>query len=195
MATAEPSGGGQQTALTTAVSRAQDGDLRAFETLVTHYASPLLRLCWRMLGNKSDAEDAMQETFMSAWTRLSTLQHPEAFATWLYRQGVNHCTSLLRLRQRQAEAMLDDDDNGIQVPDDAPTTDPHRRAESSQSMDRLTALLQELPADQRAVWVLREMQELSYQEISVALDIPAATVRGRLARARKTLAEQMKEWR
>ena len=181
--------------LTTAVARAQDGDIRAFEHLVAHFERPLLRLCYRMLGNQPDAEDALQETFMGAWTKLNTLQSPEAFSTWLYRQGINHCHTILRARKRQASAVLDDDDQQIQVPDAAPTVDPHRQLEGRDSMDRLTSLLQQLPADQRAVWVLREMQEMSYGDISVALNIPAATVRGRLARARKTLADQMKEWR
>ena len=186
----------RRTALTTLVLRAQDGDLASFERLVEQFETPLFRLAYRMLGNRGDAEDTVQETFVGAWTKLEGLRQPEAFSTWLYRLASNHCRDVLRRRTAQATDPMDGDlmDRAIALPGH-PDGDPARRAEASSSMDALARLLQELPAEQRLCWILRELQGLGYREISAALEVPEPTVRGRLARARRRLAEGMEGWR
>ncbi|WP_165313089.1 RNA polymerase sigma factor [Rothia halotolerans] len=182
------------TELVTLVVRAQDGDLASFEGLVERFEGRLFGMAYRMLGNRLDAEDTVQETFIKVWSKLGDLRHPEAFSTWLYRQAANHCQDTLRSRAAQATAPVD---AGYmeETLGDARQQDPARQVEAASSMDALAALLQELPQEQRLCWVLRELQGLSYQEISDSLDVTGATVRGRLARARKALAEGMGDWR
>lgn len=180
----------------TLVLRARDGDIASFERLVDRYQAPLLRLAFRMLGNRADAEDVAQDSLMNAWTKLDHLASPEAFPTWLYRQAVNRCKDILR-SPRHAETLPIDDKNQDHpsLVDTRPSNDPQRLVESRSSMDDLSALLQQLPEDQRACWVLREYMGLSYAEISETLATPIATARGRLSRARARLAQEMKEWR
>ncbi|MFI8596931.1 RNA polymerase sigma factor [Rothia koreensis] len=186
---------GSSERITTLVLRAQDGDVDSFERLVDTYQAPLLRLAFRMLGNRADAEDVAQESLMNAWVKLDLLETPQAFPTWLYRQAVNKCRDVLRSPRRDSTVPIDEAPEGNPVwTDTRASSDPQRAAENSSSMDALSAMLQKLPAEQRACWILREQTELSYGEISQTLAIPEATVRGRLARARKTLANEMKEW-
>ncbi|WP_178945219.1 RNA polymerase sigma factor [Kocuria sp. TGY1127_2] len=181
--------------IATLVLRAQDGDVDSFERLVDKYQAPLLRLAFRMLGNRADAEDVAQESLMNAWLKLEYLETPEAFSTWLYRQAVNRCKDILKSPRHGFTVPIDETNDGNPAwTDTNASADPQRQAENQSSMDALSILLQKLPREQRECWVLREQMELSYAEISRTLALPEATVRGRLSRARKTLANEMKEW-
>ncbi|WP_129358368.1 RNA polymerase sigma factor [Rothia uropygioeca] len=181
--------------IATLVLRAQDGDVDSFERLVDKYQAPLLRLAFRMLGNRADAEDVAQESLMNAWLKLEYLETPEAFSTWLYRQAVNRCKDILKSPRHGFTVPIDETNDGNPAwTDTNASADPQRQAENQSSMDTLSILLQKLPREQRECWVLREQMELSYAEISRTLALPEATVRGRLSRARKTLANEMKEW-
>ncbi|MFT0848732.1 sigma-70 family RNA polymerase sigma factor [Actinomycetaceae bacterium L2_0104] len=184
----------ERTSLITLVERSQDGDAASFAQLVDRFAGSLLRLSYRMLGNMADAEDIVQESFMSAWLGLSSLRHPEAFSTWLYQQTVNKCTDHLRRRQKQDSVSIDNEETGDGVVADT-RDDPQRQAEETLTVNDLTRWLQELPVDLRVCWVLREVHGLSYAEVSQILDVPESTVRGRLSRARTALSRAMKEWR
>lgn len=180
----------------TLVLRAQDGDIESFERLVDRHQAPLLRLAFRMLGNRADAEDVAQDALMNAWLKLEFLETPEAFPTWLYRQAVNRCKDILKSPRHGSTVAIDETNEGHPAWEDKNVSaDPQRSAENRSSMDALSALLQKLPREQRECWVLREQMELSYAEISQTLAVPEATVRGRLSRARKTLAQEMEEWR
>ncbi|MCP3425378.1 sigma-70 family RNA polymerase sigma factor [Rothia sp. AR01] len=186
----------EETELVTLVSRAQDGDLACFERLVERFEDRVFRLAYRMVGNRHDAEDIVQETFVGAWEKLEGLRHPEAFPTWLYRLSANRCRDALRRRSACAADSMDGElmDEMIALPA-PPGADPERRAEGAASMDALARLLQSLPAEQRLCWVLREMQGLGYRDIAEAAGTSETVVRGRLARARRTLAQGMEGWR
>ncbi|MGC8169874.1 RNA polymerase sigma factor, partial [Salmonella enterica] len=86
---------------TTAVARAQDGDVAAFEQLLDAYEAPLLRLAVRMLRDRSEAEDVVQDTFLTVWRRLDTLEDTDRFRTWIYRLASNACIDVIRRRERQ----------------------------------------------------------------------------------------------
>jgi RNA polymerase sigma-70 factor (ECF subfamily) len=173
----------------TLVARARDGDVRAFEALVVRYQGAMYRLGLRMLGRSGEAEDVVQEVFLTAWRRLGTLRADAAFVTWLYRMTTNRCLNVLRARRPTVE--LDVDGPVSQRPD----IQPERATEISGELAALTAALHELTPAQRACWLLREAHGRSYEEIAQILGTTHQAVRGRIARARAQLAEAMQPWR
>lgn len=180
----------------TVVARAQDGDLESFERLLDEYSAPVFRLAYRMLGDRSSAEEAVQETFVRAWRKLETLTRPAAFASWLYNIATNRCLDVIRARQRHVEVPLEEDQvAGATMTSGSHPVDPGAAAEMRAEMRDLGSLLQQLPEEQRACWLLREVHGHSYEDIAMVLKIPASTVRGRIARARAFLATQMGGWR
>jgi RNA polymerase sigma-70 factor (ECF subfamily) len=173
----------------TLLARAHDGDMRAFEELVVRYQSAMYRLALRMVGSAAEAEDVVQEVFLTAWRRLTSLQADAAFVTWLYRITTNRCLNALRDRRPTVE--FDPDGPVSQRPD----TQPERATEISGELAALTKALDQLPPAQRACWLLREAHGRSYDEIAQILGTSTPAVRGRIARARAQLAEAMQPWR
>ncbi|MHA7171651.1 RNA polymerase sigma factor [Arthrobacter monumenti] len=186
----------------TVISRAQDGDLHAFEHLVDIYQGRIFRLAYRMVNHRPDAEDIVQETMIAAWRQLPVLVTPAAFSGWIYRVCTNKCLDLLRRRSSHQETSLGE---GEQEPratatrsSPAPAVaagDPAATAEISAQMDELAGVLATITPEQRACWLLREMHGHSYGRIAEMLEISEASVRGRIARARNQLAEGMNSWR
>lgn len=173
----------------TLVVRAQEGDTYAFEVLVRRHQRTLYRLAVRLLGDPRDAEDAVQEAFVTAWRRLGGFRGEAAFSSWMYRIVTNRCLKMLS--QRRPALPLDD-------LDDRPGSDRGSPEQAAETGDRAAALgraLQNLPADQRACWVLRELHGLSYEDIADIVGSGPDAVRGRLYRARRRLAEVMTPWR
>jgi RNA polymerase sigma-70 factor (ECF subfamily) len=173
----------------TLVARARDGDVRAFEALVLRYQTPLFRLAARMLDDRWEAEDVVQEVFVTAWRRLPGLHDAGAVGGWLFRSVTNRCLSVLRTRRYGTDVDV------TAVPDVSPAAAPGRAAESGAAMDALRAALRRLTPEQRAAWLLREVHERSYAEIAEVLGTTPTAVRGRIARARADLAEAMQQWR
>jgi RNA polymerase sigma-70 factor (ECF subfamily) len=199
----------------TIVARAQDGDLEAFDWLITAYQRGVYRLCVRMLNDRSDAEDIVQETFIAAWRSLPNLTAPQAFVPWLYRTATNKCLDDLRRRQRRPSdptADLDATEETTQ-PARQPTVgsaraentllrtgsglsaDPADVVEGRAQIRALADLLQTVPPGLRVCWLLREVHGFSYAEIAAIVQLPESTVRGRIARAKRSLAEGMEAWR
>lgn len=184
------------------VARAQDGDLAAFEYLVKAYQGKLFRLSYRMLNDRCDAEDIVQETLASSWRSLPMLTDVNAFGGWVYRVATNKCLDLLRKRSAHPEAVTDPDDirgnsesGACHLQSCADPADPADSAQWAAQQDELTLLLDALPPIQKACWLLREMHGRSYAEISDTLKISPTTVRGTLSRARHHVAEGMSPWR
>ncbi|SFA77175.1 RNA polymerase, sigma subunit, ECF family [Amycolatopsis marina] len=188
--TTSTTAGGAEPALddVTLVSRAREGDVRAYEQLVLRYQGPIYRLALRMLANRGDAEDVTQEVFLVAWRRLGQLQEDAAFVGWLYRTATNRCLNVLRGRRPQVE---------LDAEAESPRQDvrPEQAAQVSEQLAALNSALQQLTAEQRACWLLREMHGRSYEEIGTIVGSSTTAVRGRIARARAQLAEVMKPWR
>lgn len=173
----------------TLVARARDGDVRAFEDLVRRYQAPMFRLALRMLANRGDAEDVVQDVFLTAWRRLPGLHADGAFVAWLYRMATNRCLNVLRARRPSVE--LDTE----RTASTAAAVQPERAAEIGGQLAALTAALQRLTPAQRACWLLREAHGRSYAEIAEITGVSETAVRGRLARARAELVEVMASWR
>ncbi|MFP7761974.1 RNA polymerase sigma factor [Marisediminicola sp. LYQ134] len=167
--------------------RSSDGDERAFEILVRRHGPLMRAYVIRILGSNSDADDVVQEAFITAWRELATTE-VTAVKAWLMK--IASRKAIDRVRSRRRVEPLEDWD--------AETSDsesPHRLAEVASQREVLSRALSRLPVVQRQCWVLREVGDRSYDEIAEELGIPPSTVRGSLARARKTLAKEMEEWR
>ncbi len=181
----------------TLVTRAQDGDVAAFEQLARSYQAELVRLGYRMLSDLGEAQDAVQDTLLVAWRKLPSVTDPAAFHAWVYQLMTRRCLNLLRQRARRRSTVASDDDleraqqtGGTKQTDG----DPAGNAQAGAIRDSLTAALTTLPAEQRACWVLHNLHHLSYPEIAYAIGVPVSTVRGRIARARAQLTKGMSAW-
>lgn len=170
------------------VEAARQGDQSAFEQLVHLYEKRVLALTTRMCKNPADAEEAAQEAFLSAWQGLPFFRGDASFSTWLYRLASNACVDLLRREGRHQSAAgpsLNDEEVQLEVPDTAPS--PQEQAERSELRQQIEAGLQALTPDHRQVLLLREMHQLSYDEIAQTLDVDVGTVKSRINRGRKQL--------
>ncbi|MEU8777101.1 sigma-70 family RNA polymerase sigma factor [Streptomyces sp. NPDC048606] len=170
--------------------RAAEGDEEAFEVLVHRHGPVMLQLAERLLGNGAEAEDAVQDAFVSAWRKLPEFRGEAGFATWLHRIVTNRCLNLLRARRTTAD--LDT------VPEPAAPehqSSPVRAAESHAAADDLGRAMRALSAEQRVCWVLREIEGLPYESIASTVRISPEAVRARVFRARRVLTEAMAAWR
>lgn len=166
------------------VGRAADGDLAAFEELFRRHSEAVYRLAVRLLSDRSDAEDAVQEVFVQAWKSLPGFRGESRFTTWLYRITVNRCRRVLRYRPVAAELS---DLVADRRPGPAETT--MWRAELAAA----ARALERLEPRQREVLVLRELAGCSYQQIAAICGLSHAAVRTRLHRARTDLVRMMEE--
>ncbi|MGW2561143.1 RNA polymerase sigma factor [Streptomyces sp. NPDC001514] len=169
--------------------RAGEGDAEAFALLVRRHSPSLLALAFRMLGNVQDAEDAVQDAFVSAWQRLPDFRHTAAFRTWMYRITVNRCLNARRHRRPTLPLTT------VAEPAAGTGSSPSGLAEQDALTGALTNALAALDAEQRACWILRELHGLAYEEIARVTGTSEQTVRGRLYRARRYLKEALKSWR
>ncbi|MET0161680.1 MAG: sigma-70 family RNA polymerase sigma factor [Microbacteriaceae bacterium] len=167
--------------------RAADGDGVAFGVLVRRHAPFWRAFALRLLRSGSDAEDCVQEALIAAWEQLPKLQDPEKVRGWITTIVSRKATDRIRSRR------FTDDIDDLEVP--ARDMGPERTAVQRSQLDALGAVLAALPEEQRTIWLLREVAGESYDEIAEHLGVPADTVRGRLARARKTVIDRMKDWR
>jgi len=169
------------------LERARTGDQQAFCRLVDAYQRPVMSLTYRMLGDFEEAEDAAQETFLRAWSRLHQYNPEHKFSTWVFSIANHHCID--RLRKRRVKLVgLDDTPIAYSIQDEkARPEDFLLNAESAQEMQALVELL---PPDYRTPLVLRYWQECSYQEIGEIMGLSLPAVKSRLFRARQKLAEE-----
>jgi len=167
------------------VQRIRDGDEAAFRELVNRYGEGLYGLACSVLGSASDAEDVLQETFLGAFRRIGAFEGRSSIKTWLVRILLNHASKLRRSRRVRRTAALPEQFG----PDDgeAPGLKVSSPAAVIESRHDLDGMLRELSAEHREVIVLRELQQLSYDEIAQVLRIPRGTVESRLHRARQEM--------
>jgi RNA polymerase sigma-70 factor (ECF subfamily) len=161
--------------------RVVEGDHDAFTTLMHRHEDRIFAVCLRIMGNRTSALDATQETFLTLYRKANQYRATAAVGTWLYRIAVNTCYDLLRKeRRRPSEAMPSYLD-----PADPHAEDPYTSIELRPSVE---AALATLTADFRAVVVLSDIEGMSLPEVAEALEVPVGTVKSRLFRARRQLA-------
>lgn len=173
------------------------GDRTAFEPLMRRHNQLLYRLARSILKDDADAEDAVQEAWISAFTHFDKFRGDAALSTWLARIAVNESYGRLRRRKRNAEVVTLDsvraDTPSTEVTDmaDDRTEAPDAAALRTELRAMLESRIDALPEQFRTVFVLRDVQELSVEETAACLDIPEATVRSRAFRARALLREAL----
>ncbi len=167
---------------------AQGGDQAAFMFLVDAYQRPVYNLCHRMLGDPVEAEDAAQETFLRAFTKIKTYQRHRKFSSWLFSIASHYCID--RLRQRRYQLIsFDDLPPWRWLPDSKP--EPETVALTREAQDRVHILLDALPPDYRAAIILRYWHEMSYDEIAETLDSSVSAIKSRLFRAKQMMSKEL----
>ena len=172
------------------VRRVLEGDVNAFEDLVTEHEKGVYAIAQRMTGNAEDAADMTQETFIKAYNSLSSFRGDSKFSVWLYRIATNVCLDFLRSRSRKPTVSLSvEDDDGEEVELDIAdeSQSPERLLERGLTRDAVRRGLNALSPEYRQILLLREIQGLSYEEIADVLTLEVGTVKSRIFRARKRL--------
>ena len=162
------------------IHRSQAGDTEAFGELVTKYRTKIFNLIYGVVGNETDAWDLAQEGFLKAWRSIHRFQGRSSFYTWLYRITINVTVDSLRRRCHHVEVELDD-----AIPSLLPG--PGVNYERAEIREQVYAALAKLTPEQRAVIVLKEIEDLQYHEIAEILGISVGTVMSRLFYGRKKL--------
>ncbi len=163
------------------VAKAQYGDRHAYGELVCQHHPGVVNVVYRLCGDSELAQDAAQDAFIQAWLHLPSFRPGTSLRNWLYRIAVNVALDVIRRNAKTAETSFDD----LPLPD--PQTGPEASFLQKERARAVQNAILALPEASRAVLVLRECGELSYQEISAALDIPLGTVMSRLNYARTQL--------
>ena len=172
------------------VRRVLEGDVNAFEDLVTEHEKGVYAIAQRMTGNAEDAADMTQETFIKAYNSLSSFRGDSKFSVWLYRIATNVCLDFLRSRSRKPTVSLsveDDDGEETQMDIADESQSPEQLLERGLTRDAVRRGLKSLSPEYRQILLLREIQGLSYEEIAEALALEVGTVKSRIFRARKRL--------
>ena len=164
--------------------RAGDGD--AFEALLLRHQAALYGLAYRILGDREEAMDALQDACVKAWRGIAE-QRGGAFRSWMNSIVARTCVD--RIRSRRPASPLDDDDRVIALPD--PSPGPELTALSRDRVRSIEVALSRLSPEHRAVILMRDLSGLSYEEIADSLGVPIGTVRSRIARARSGLQTEL----
>lgn len=163
------------------VQQAQEGSVRAFESLYRHHANKIFLLCLRMSGCRSHAEDFMQDTFIKAWQSLSHFKGDSQFSTWIYRIAVN---TILADKRRNTLDLVHDYDWERDFEQSLTST------HNSQQIDLEKTIVQ-LPAQARHVLVLHDLMGMTHQEIGQQMEIAPGTSKAHLNRARNLMKEML----
>jgi RNA polymerase sigma-70 factor, ECF subfamily len=174
------------------IQSALGGDNAAFEVLVLRYQDRLYTAMISIVGSTDEAEDVVQETFIQAYLKLDTFQQNSRFFTWVYRIAFNY--ALARRRKKRGHLSLEE---GREVAGSEPISKgeaPESRMTRSEDVELVHQALAQVTEDHRAILVLREMEDMAYEEIADVLNISIGTVRSRLNRARAALKLQLEKF-
>ena len=170
------------------LEQARQGDKAAFGKIIEAYQTPVYNLAYRMLNNAGEAEEAAQEAFIRAYTRLDSYDPAHKFSTWLLSITSNYCIDQIRKRR----ALLLSIDEPL-APHPALMSDrskgPEAQLMANEQQELVQSLLAELAPDYRQAVVLRYWYEMSYEEIAEVMDTTVSAIKSRLFRARRQLAD------
>jgi RNA polymerase sigma-70 factor, ECF subfamily len=179
--------------------RLRERDERAFRELLEMHRDRVYNITYRMLGNRAEAEDVAQEVFISVFKTIDQFREESKFSTWLYRVAVNHCKNRIKYLARRHDRDRDELDensqqaNGSVVAGPGPfrAAQPDRALEGAQMEKLLQEAIGNLDDDHRIVVVLRDVEDLSIEEICEITGLPDGTVKSRLHRARLALRKKL----
>jgi RNA polymerase sigma-70 factor, ECF subfamily len=181
------------------IRRAQNGDHEAFEELVASHERRVFGLVFRLVRNRNDLEDIVQEVFLKAFLAIRSYNFQSSFGTWLGRITVNHCYDYLRrVRASRLRTFSEMSEEGQRQLEDGPLANSSETPSGERQIvarELVGRLLERAPADDRVILVLKEMEELSVEEIAEIMKLRPTTVKVRLHRARKRMLEDWKRWR
>jgi RNA polymerase sigma-70 factor (ECF subfamily) len=170
------------------LEQARQGDKAAFGKLIEAYQTPVYNLAYRMLNNSGEAEEAAQEAFIRAYTRLDSYKPAHKFSTWMLSITSNYCIDLIRKR-RALLLSIDEPLPAHPALQSEKSKGPESQMVMSEQQEMVQGLLQELPEDYRQAVVLRYWYEMSYDEIAEVMNTTVSAIKSRLFRARRQLAE------
>ncbi len=176
------------------IARFQDGDEYAFNLLVKRYKDPLMNFVFRFVGNRTDAEDIVQETFLRLYKNKHYYKEIAKFSTWIYTIAGNLAKTELRKRKRRNMFSINNfmqTDKDYDLPDKGVTPDRHANTIITDNI--IQGAIDKLSPKFRQVILLRDVQGFSYEEISQIVDIPLGTVKSRVNRARLRLQQELKK--
>lgn len=175
------------------VSRFKEGDRNVFSEIVQRYQDRVYGLCLRWMRDRQQAEEVAQDVFLALYRSLESFRGDSLLSTWIFRVAINHCKNRRLYRARRKldqhetlEGERDDDGPARQIASEGPGADAGLVSEQARTL--LWEALARLDEDQRSIIVLRDVQDLSYEEIADILELPRGTVKSRLHRARSQLA-------
>lgn len=170
------------------VAAAVSDDPEAFGEIVRRWERKIFALCFGMLTREDEARDAAQETFIAAYRNLKNFRGEAKVSSWLHRIAVNQCLTTKRRNRTRSEDYLDEETNEHERVFVAPEThSPSNTAEKGERLVIVRQAVSSLPVDLRQVIVMKEFEEMTFQEISDTLDLPLSTVKSRLYTALKQL--------
>ena len=168
---------------------AQKGDVDAFTDLVTIHQNAVYNLCYRMMGDPYEAEDAAQETFIRAYKAMKSYDTQRSFSTWLLSIAAHYCIDQLRKKRLKVTSI--EDKPYLEIPDPGPN--PEVSLTKREQQQRIKALLNVLNETDRAIVIMFYWYEFSYAEIAEVLDLSSSAVKSRIHRARAQLAKSWNE--
>jgi len=176
----------------------QEGDRSAFDGIVLRYQDRVFRTCLRFLADYDEAADCAQDIFVRVYGSIGGFRKESTFSTWLYRVAVNTCknrASSVQFRRRRRMVSLDSarDPDGTQPEVKNGRWSPHLAYERKAEKEAIGRAIRGLPEDQRALVILRDIENLSYDEIARVTGHAEGTVKSKLFRARKRLKEELQE--
>jgi len=176
------------------IAQAQAGDEQAYREIYARYCRVVYTLAYQMVGNHNDADEIVQETFIRAFKNLHRLRKPGAFVSWLYQIAVNLSIDHRKLRTRRRMLPLDEQQDampGFELATSKRVKDPSQVLENKELLEQINEAIEALPAQQRAVVILPEIEGLSKKVISEVLQCSVVTVRTNLHHARKKLRKEL----
>jgi len=171
------------------VTLAKRGNPTAFNHIVEKYQRPIYNLCYRMLNNGSDAEDAAQEVFLRAYFKLDTYTETYKFSTWLFSIASHYCID--RLKKRRFQLVSWDDLIPWHPLPGQDVPQPEKTLLKAEADREVRGMLNQLPPDYRAVIILKYWYAMSYEEMAQTLDTTVSAIKSRLFRAKKAMADQV----
>ncbi len=176
------------------ILRFQEGDINAYNELVKRYKDRLLNFVLRYFNNVEQAEDVVQDTLIKLYTHASYYKNVAKFSTWIFTIAKNNAlTELRKNKRKKTDSLWTDDGQVVDINSKEESLDS--KVQNEIAIDQLNKFLDEIPENFRMAVVLRDFQELSYEEISKILEIPIGTIKSRINRGRIQLAEKMKHFK